>query len=164
LLGDGPLKSELNNLIALNGLQKHVHMPGFKQYHELPAFYALAKAFIHASTIEQWGLVVNEAMASALPVLVSNRCGCAQDLVSEGVNGFAFNPYDTQQMAKIMFRISDPQFPLADFGAASVRIVAEWSPARFASGLARAVEAAMTAPRYKMTAFDRLLLQLLARK
>ena len=41
---------------------------------------------------EQWGLVVNEAMASGLPVLVSKRCGCAADLVREGVNGFVFRP------------------------------------------------------------------------
>ena len=57
------------------GLKSHVLLPGFRQYDELPAYYGLAGAFVHASTTEQWGLVVNEAMASGLPVLVSNRCG-----------------------------------------------------------------------------------------
>jgi glycosyltransferase involved in cell wall biosynthesis len=47
---------------------------------------------VHASTTEQWGLVVNEAMAAGLPVLVSDRCGCAPDLVEVGVNGFTFDP------------------------------------------------------------------------
>ena len=164
LLGDGPLKSEINNLVASLGLQPFILMPGFKQYNELPEFYALAKAFIHASTVEQWGLVVNEAMASGLPVLVSSRCGCAQNMVQEGVNGYTFDPYDPKQMADVMFRISDPKFPLSDFGAASTRIIAEWSPGRFASGLSQAVKAASDAPRVKMSLFDRLLLHLLSRK
>ncbi len=41
-------------------------------------------------------------MASGLPVLVSNRCGCAPDLVQEGVNGFTFDPYNIEQLAQLM--------------------------------------------------------------
>jgi glycosyltransferase involved in cell wall biosynthesis len=164
LLGDGPLKSALSDLIASLGLQKFVLLPGFKQYDELPAFYALARAFIHCSTVEQWGLVVNEAMASGLPVLVSNRCGCAQNLVQEGVNGFTFDPYDVKQMAEVMARISAPKFPISDFGAASTRIIADWSPDRFAEGLSQAVGTALSASPHPLGAFDRLLLQLLSRK
>jgi glycosyltransferase involved in cell wall biosynthesis len=164
LLGDGPLKPELERLVAELKLQDSVVMPGFKQYDELPFFYALAGAFIHASTVEQWGLVVNEAMASGLPVLVSNRCGCAQDLVKDGVNGFNFDPYHPEQMAELMFRLSAPQFPLADFGAASRRIITDWSPERFAKGFCQSIESALGAPRPKMGALDRILLQLLSRK
>ena len=164
LLGDGPLKAELQRLVAELQLQEFVLMPGFKQYHELPEYYALAKVFIHASTVEQWGLVVNEAMASGLPVLVSNRCGCARDLVKDGVNGFNFDPYKPEQMAEMMFRISDAQFPLRDFSAASSRIIANWCPDRFARGFSQSIEAALKAPRAKMGTLDRLLLQLLSRK
>lgn len=164
LLGDGPLKSELQQLVSELKLQDSVIMPGFKQYHELPSYYALARAFIHASTVEQWGLVVNEAMASGLPVLVSNRCGCAQDLVKEGINGFNFDPYHPEQLAEIMFRISDPQFPLADFSMASSRIITDWSPERFARGFCQSIESALETTRPKMGPLDRLLLQLLTRK
>jgi 1,2-diacylglycerol 3-alpha-glucosyltransferase len=164
LLGDGPLKPALSSFVASLGLQKFVLMPGFKQYNELPEFYALAKVFIHASTVEQWGLVVNEAMASGLPVLVSSRCGCAQDLVKPGVNGFTFDPYNPAEIAEKMFQISDAKFPLSDFGAASERIIAEWSPDRFANGLGHAVGTALAAPKLELGTFDRLLLQLLSRK
>jgi len=164
LLGDGPLKPEIQKLIAELKLQDFVHLPGFKQYTELPSFYALAKVFVHASTVEQWGLVVNEAMASGLPVLVSDRCGCALDLVKDGVNGFNFDPYNPGQIAEMMFRVSDAQFPLSDFGAASSRIIADWCPDRFAKGFCQSIESSLRAPRQPMGPLDRLLLQLLSRK
>ena len=164
LLGDGHLKAELLQLISSLGLQQSVQLPGFKQYGELPSYYALAKVFIHPSTVEQWGLVVNEAMASGLPVLVSNRCGCSRDLVQEGMNGFTFDPLNTEQMAGIMFRVSDSTFPISDLGAASARIIADWSPDRFAKGLSEAVEAGASAPPVELGAVDRTLLQLLSRK
>ena len=163
LLGDGPLRSDLSHLISDLRLQHSVLLPGFIQYGELPVYYACAKAFLHASTVEQWGLVVNEAMASGLPVLVSNRCGCARDLVHEGVNGFTFNPRDIEQLAQLMLKISAPDFPLSDFGAASRRIIADWSPDRFASGLRQAVESALASPKPHLGTADRLLLQLLSR-
>ena len=59
-----------------------------------------------ASTTEQWGLVINEAMASGLPVIVSNRCGCVSDLVREGYNGFVFDPNDVERLARLMLRVS----------------------------------------------------------
>lgn len=54
---------------------------GFRQIEENTIFYALAEAFVLPSLEEEWGLVVNEAMASALPVLVSRTAGCAEDLL-----------------------------------------------------------------------------------
>jgi glycosyltransferase involved in cell wall biosynthesis len=164
LLGDGHLKVELSRFISSLGLEEAVQLPGFKQYGELPSYYALARVFIHPSTVEQWGLVVNEAMASGLPVLVSNRCGCARDLVQDGVNGFTFDPRNPEQIADLMFRVSDAGFPVSDFGVASSRIIADWSPDRFATGLGDAVRAALAAPGRGLGSVDRLLLQLLLRK
>lgn len=164
LLGDGALKPGLRKLIASLGLESCVHLPGFKQYEELPAYFGLARVFIHPSTTEQWGLVVNEAMASGLPVLVSNRCGCAADLVSPGVNGFQFNPQDVEELASLMARVSDSKFPLSEYGAASVRIVSAWGPERFANGLREAVAVAVKQPRPPAGWLDRLLLWLLLQR
>jgi glycosyltransferase involved in cell wall biosynthesis len=163
LLGDGPLRSSILDLRSSLGLTSFVHLPGFKQYEELPAYFGRAQVFVHASTTEQWGLVVNEAMASGLPVLVSNRCGCAKDLVADGVNGFTFDPGNIKELAQLLWRVSDPEFPLADFGAASTRIIADWGPERFADGLRQAVATAMKNPRSPVGWLDRLLLQLLLR-
>jgi glycosyltransferase involved in cell wall biosynthesis len=92
-LGDGELRPSLEGQGQAPSLCGHVRMAGFRQYHELPAHYGLARAFILASTAEQWGNVVNEAMACGLPVLASERCGCARTLVRDGINGFRFDPF-----------------------------------------------------------------------
>ena len=57
---------------------------GFRQIEENPVFYALAEAFVLPSLKEEWGLVVNEAMACSLPVIVSRTAGCAEDLLPRG--------------------------------------------------------------------------------
>jgi len=164
LIGDGPLKADLQKLISKLGLQASVHLPGFKQYDELPAYFGLAGAFVHASTTEQWGLVVNEAMASGLPVLVSNRCGCAADLVLPGVNGFQFDPVNVDEFAQLLLKISSENFPRADFGSASRRIISAWGPERFANGLHDAVATALKNLRPRTGLMDRWLLRLLLRR
>ena len=144
LLGDGPLRDSLCSLRSTLDLEPHVLMPGFKQYHDLPAYYGLASAFVHASTTEPWGLVVNEAMAAGLPVLISNRCGCAYDLVQEGHNGFTFDPYDVEQLARLMYRLTlTPKHQLDQLGTNSSEAIKKWGLARFEEGLSHAVRKAM---------------------
>jgi len=164
LLGDGPLRPALEQQRDALGLRDHVTMPGFRQYPELPAYYALAGAFIHASSVEPWGLVVNEAAASGLPLLVSNRCGCAPELVHDGVNGFTFDPTDVPSLAEKMTQIAAPEFDRAAFAAGGREIVAQWGPERFARGLAQAIDAALTQPRKQPDVIDRALLGFLARR
>jgi glycosyltransferase involved in cell wall biosynthesis len=162
LLGDGPLRPALQSQIEAFKLQDHIQLPGFRQYPELPSYYALAGAFIHASTIEQWGLVVNEAMASGLPVIVSNRCGCARDLVKEGLNGFTFDPFNADALAQLMSRVARlDEEGKAKMGAESRRIIAEWGVKRFADGLESAVAKALEVGPPRVSLFDRGLLHAL---
>src|SRR5690606_39375525 len=127
-------------------------------------FYGLAGAFVHASTTEQWGLVVNEAMAAGLPVLVSERCGCVPDLVRDGENGFTFDPFDVEELAGLMQRIAamtDGQ--RRALGEAGRRIIAAWEPERFADELMRAVEVARARPP-RPASFDQMLLRAVVRR
>lgn len=135
MVGDGPEKSEIAALAGRLGLGGRVHLPGFLQYDQLSEYYGHASAFVLASRSEPWGLVVNEAMASGLPVLVSSRCGCAADLVTEGQNGYLFDPESEEQLSVLMGRLSKTGFPLSDHGKSSERMIAAWSPQRFAEGL-----------------------------
>ena len=146
LLGDGELRAALERQREALGLGRHVHMPGFRQYHELPAYYGTAGCFVHASTVEQWGLVVNEAMASGLPVIVSDRCGCAPILVRNGMNGFTFPPQDVEALASAMAAIATLEDDSA-MRQASLALVAECAPERFGQGMAGAARQALTARR-----------------
>ncbi len=140
--GSGETAKELRALehsLKLDG----VVWTGFLQYEQLPACYGLASAFIHPAKAEAWGLVLNEAAASGLPILSSVNVGAAHELLRHGENGFLFDPESNQSMARAMTDIaslSDKE--RLDLGAASRRIVADWSPARFAEGLASALECA----------------------
>ena len=157
VLGDGPLKADLCRLISDLRLNEHVHLPGFKPYDELPVYYALANAFVHASTTEQWGLVVNEAIASGLPVIVSNRCGCAPELVNG--NGFTFDPTNEDELATRLLEmasLSDEE--RKQLGDNSYRIAANFAPERFGEGLERAASVAMGVPQKRFGVMDRALL------
>jgi 1,2-diacylglycerol 3-alpha-glucosyltransferase len=165
LLGDGELRGELERRIACADLAGAVVLPGFRQYDELPAFYGLAGAFVHASTTEQWGLVVNEAMAAGLPVLVSECCGCAHDLVRNDGNGFTFDPSDVEELARLMHRVAAMTDGERDaMGDAGRRIIAAWGPERFADGLMQAARAAMRRSPPPASRFDRALLHALAHR
>jgi len=164
LLGDGPLKPILVEQVAHLGLESQVQFTGFKQYDVLPVYYGLAHAFIQASLSETWGLVVNEAMASGLPVLISEHCGCASDLVESGRNGFTFNPYDVVALTNLMLKIASDECDREAMGRASREIISHWTPNTFAKGLMNAAQVAMDAPRPKMTPFNRWLLKRLIRR
>jgi len=140
LCGDGELRPQIEKQITKLNLQKVVHLTGFLQQEEMLPYFANAGCFVHGSTMEQWGLVVNEAMAAALPVLVSDRCGCFEDLIIEGINGFGFDPDNSQQLTNLMLKMSAANFDRQQMGDAAFQHIQNYSPKRFADGLAKAVE------------------------
>lgn len=144
MLGDGEMRPRVESLVRDLHLEGLVQMPGFASYDVLPKYLGLASAFVHASTMEQWGLVVNEAMATGLPVLVSDRCGCATDLVEAERNGELFDPFDVDEIAVRLARMAgmSPD-ERAAMGERSRAIIANWSPARFGRGVVEASRRAL---------------------
>jgi len=104
LVGSGPLESSLRSQVELERITG-VHFAGSKQAGDLPAYYAHALALVLPSTSEPWGLVVNEALACGIPALVSDHCGCADTLISEGRTGFRFDPVNQPQLSTLLERI-----------------------------------------------------------
>lgn len=183
LLGDGELRGELKGQCERRGLVVReeapwegggsgrmtgggvVYFPGFRQVEELPRFYAHAGCFVHPAVTEPWGLVVNESMASGLPVLVSRGVGCASDLVREGENGYVFEATDVGELAGLMGRVAGmSEVELAAMGEASRRIIAEWGPEGFARGLKAAAERALEVGPKRAGLVDRVLLEGLCRR
>lgn len=97
MVGDGPLGPELRERSA--GLP--IHFSGFLNQSEIPAAYAVSNCLVLPSDSgETWGLVVNEAMACALPAIVSDQVGCAADLLRTDESGFVFPCSDVESLAK----------------------------------------------------------------
>lgn len=143
LCGDGPLRPQLEQKIYELGLKEYVHLPGFLQQKELLPYFAHASCFIHASIREQWGLVVNEAMAAGLPVIVSTGCGCFEDLVIEKVNGFGFDPKSSAQLSQLMLKVSKENFDRDLMRQAALSQIQKFSLERFSQGLRQAVNYAL---------------------
>lgn len=139
IAGSGEEEPAVRAFLRKEALENNVHLPGFLEYQAIGDWYGLAKAFIHPARHEQWGLVVNEAMASGLPVLVSNSCGCYPELVVEGVNGFGFSPTEPRQLAHLLLRFSSGRVDLDSMGRAALVHIQNFSPEHFASGLLSAV-------------------------
>ena len=92
--------------------------------------------------MEQWGLVVNEAMAAGLPVVISERCGCVPELVHNGVNGFAINPEDQPALTQIMVNLTNGTYNPEKMGDESRRIVGNLDADLFGQGLRQASKVA----------------------
>jgi glycosyltransferase involved in cell wall biosynthesis len=103
LVGDGPLRPQLEERAGRPDLNGRVEFAGFKNQQELPAYLAGADCLVLPSDgTETWGLIVNEAMACGTPAIVSEACGCAPDLIEEGKTGFSFPLGNTGALSKCM--------------------------------------------------------------
>lgn len=139
ILGDGPGRASLAELANRGPARDGITFAGYHQAEEVAVYYGLASAFIHPATVDQWGLVVNEAMAAGLPVLVSRGAGAAEDLVQDGINGFTFDPFSARAIAEAMCRIPRSEAELSTMGRRSCELIRSWAPQRFADGLWQAV-------------------------
>jgi len=124
LLGTGPALDSLYNLVPPN-LSTRVHFLGFKQPAALPAIFAGADIFVLPSRHDGWGVVVNEALGSGLPIIVSDRVG-ACDLVEDGRNGLITSSGDVEELAEALLQLGRSPEMRKSFAAASAERAAQW--------------------------------------
>ncbi len=161
LVGGGILDSEIRSFVHSNNLDASVHIKGFQSYDDMPVLYGLAEALILPSVEEQWGLVVNEAMACGLPILLSSHCGCAVDLVRDGHNGFIFDPYDVESIARSLSKFCSRATDKILMSNISLNIISAWDLMRFKDGFETALENAIAVPIPSRSLLNALLTKLL---
>ena len=139
VVGDGRLRAALESQVAAAGWP--VRFAGFLNQTEMPRAYAASDALVLPSTsAETWGLVVNEAMASGLPAVVSDQVGCGPDLVVRGETGEVFTCGSVSELASILVRLGDTPSTLFNLGVRAHRLVQRYSPAEAVKGTMAAVE------------------------
>jgi glycosyltransferase involved in cell wall biosynthesis len=142
LCGDGLGAAELDAAIAASGWKSAIHRPGFVQADALPRWYSKAGALVLPSLSEPWGLVANEAAACGLPLLVSQRAGCATTLIPEpeGTTGAQFDPLDIESMTtRLAWMAALSESERAQMGRNAAETVSHWGPGQFARGALEAL-------------------------
>jgi glycosyltransferase involved in cell wall biosynthesis len=137
--GDGPLRAQVEQAVRTAGI-RDVHITGFLNQTEMAAAYSAADICVLPSVIESWGLAINEAMNFALPVVVTDRVGCAPDLVRPGENGFIVAHDRAEALADALERLVSDGSQRAVFGRRSLEMVSAWSVAACADGIITAAE------------------------
>lgn len=141
MVGDGKLLEELKSTAGAKQIPD-VHWAGFLNQTELPNAYAAADVLVLPSAYEEtWGLVVNEAMNFRLPIVVSDKVGCAADLVHPGDNGFVFKSGDSNELAMALDRLVNNRELREKYGEESARIVSTYTIENCATQISAAAHA-----------------------
>lgn len=124
-VGDGELRESLEKRVAEADAQDDVIFTGFRNQSELPRFFDLSSVFVLPARHEAYGLIVNEAMAAGLPVVVSTDIGCADDLVRNGENGYVYPVGDVDALRDALAKTMLPG-ERERMGQRSREIIAGW--------------------------------------
>ncbi|QIR40489.1 glycosyltransferase family 4 protein [Tolypothrix sp. PCC 7910] len=134
-VGDGVLRPDLEAAAKETGWDS-IRFLGFRNQSQMPAMYDLCDVFVLPSGFEPWGLAINEVMNTGKPVVVSDRVGCAPDLVKEQQNGRIYPVGDIAALADSI------RWAIANHGTAgdcSLKIIQNWSYQEDIQGLKQAL-------------------------
>jgi glycosyltransferase involved in cell wall biosynthesis len=137
-LGDGPLRAELEALDWPETLRPV--FCGNLAYDDVPPVYAECDALVFPTLSDEWGLVVNEAMAVGLPVLGSIYSQAVEELVVDDVTGWQFDPHEPASVSAGLDRLlGAPPAVLTAMREAARRRIAPVTPEATAQRIAELV-------------------------
>ena len=102
IAGDGPLRGELEKCPVPSQLR--LRFLGSVAYEKLPELYAQGGIFVFPTLADEWGVVVNEALAAGLPILGSVYSQAVEELIEDGVHGWTFRPDHPEEMYRALDR------------------------------------------------------------
>ena len=134
MVGNGALEARLKQ--KANG-HTNIHFMDFQNQSVMPVVYQASDLFCLPSRgpNETWGLAVNEAMACCKAVLVSNKTGCAADLVKPGQNGHVFTAEDNESLGLNLATLCISKEKLRLLGTESAKIIADWNFTKIAEAI-----------------------------
>lgn len=139
IIGDGEerLKQEMFGRLREGGVE--YEYAGFIEHSRLPEFYARAKLLLLPTSRDCWGVVINEAMISGLPVITTGKTAAAGELVIDGRNGFVL-PLDAELWACRSTLLLNNVKMLAEFSENARSMAREFNFAKASEGIIAAVK------------------------
>lgn len=137
-VGNGPMEQELREKTKRN---KRVHFLGFQDQAATRAAYYGADALFLPSEFETWGLVANEAAACGRPIVASNTCGVAGDLVVSGETGYVFEKGNPLEAAEHFLQLCKDRELTQRLGRnAHTAVMRDYSVGQFADAFLKAFD------------------------
>ncbi|MDB4926980.1 glycosyltransferase family 4 protein [Mucilaginibacter sp.] len=128
LVGNGINELTLKTAAAKSNVEAKIHFMDFKNQSFMPVIYQAANLFCLSSRSETWGLSVNEAMACGKAILVSDKTGCAADLVKTNINGCVFTSGSKNDIEeKLNLLVNKGKEGLFQMGETSKQIIKDWN-------------------------------------
>jgi 1,2-diacylglycerol 3-alpha-glucosyltransferase len=158
ICGSGPMETEIRNTVQdlPEPVRERIHRFGHINQPEVIDFFTCASCFVLPSISESWGLVINEACASGLPVIVSKTAGCARDLVAQDGNGWVFDPENIDELSDLMVRAtSQDETDRNMMGQRGKDLLSEWGLDRYTSEVLSIAEIARIYRKSKNQSSDR---------
>ena len=137
MVGDGPLRAAIEDYATRRNIRT-VIMAGFQKQDALPQFYAIGDIFVLPSEYEPWGLVVNEAMSFALPIITTHSVAAAADLVSKE-NGVVYESGDIDSLAASLQQLVQHKDQRAFMGKRSAEIIRDWNLDASVAGICQGI-------------------------
>jgi len=131
--GSGEMDVELRNAAEVFP-NLSISFPGFVNQSEVPRLLGACDILVFPSAVDQWGLIVNEAMAVGLPVVVGADSGCAPDLVEDGVNGYLVPSNDLDALKRVLRPLIADAGLRQKMSKASLEKIATWSFREYHAG------------------------------
>lgn len=145
IAGRGPLEAKLRAVAWPPNVR--LEFLGSKSYRELPRYYEDADVFVMPSLSDEWGMVVNEAMASGLPVLGCTGAQSVEELVVSGNSGWTYAPQDEVELRGQLLRVfAASRTELVRMGAEARRAALEVSDDFVASAMFGGIKRVLRAP------------------
>lgn len=136
IAGSGPLEENLRSSAGKMGAR--IRFVGFKNQTEMPALLAASDVFVLPSEAEPWGLIVNEAMAARLPVIVSDDVGAGPDLVEGKGTGLVYPVGNVVRLVEALESMLASDADRRRMAQRSFEVIQDWDVPVSAEGIARA--------------------------
>ena len=143
LVGGGSEEARLKEYCEQRNFSDKVEFVGYKQPNELPKYYAAADLLVFPTLGDTFGFVVNEALASGLPVICSPFAGAA-DLIEEGENGYIIDPRETEKLAALLSNILMDDDLLQSLKQGALASIENFTIEKSAEQFLKAIEFVMT--------------------